>query len=436
LQRRQLLRLDIDELVQGFHPTWHIVASQMHYAWSQAIRASSAVENWHSNCHSLLNLTIDNGGDKMPDNIAPNAQIAELSTFSRLDTIDIGSPRPDTLRSAVQAPVSEYTGLKLLIKQRGLLDKQVGYYAYQIFFVVGLLALSLGFLVALRDSWLQFLNAACLAFISTQICFIGHDACHRQIFYLPHRNDWLGLILGNLLLGLSRGWWTNKHNLHHGKPNQLDLDPDIDIPVLAFSEEQAYTKQGFPRFMVKYQAYFFIPLLALEAFYMRFHSIQFLVQKQSKYRRVEALLLDSHFVLYLGLLFSLLGIWRAFLFILIHQALFGIYLGMSFAANHKGMLMLNKDNQMDFLRQQVLTTRNLKAHAFTDFVFGPLGCQIEHHLFPGMPRNKLREAAKIVQAFCQERSIAYYETSVFQSYREIFQHLHQVGAPLRAERKQ
>lgn len=372
----------------------------------------------------------------MRDNITQNAQIQELSTFSRLDTFSIGTSRLDSKRPTVQAYTNEYPRLKQLIKQKGLLDKQVGYYTCQILLVMGMLTLSLSFLVALHNSWLQLLNAAYLAFISTQICFIGHDACHRQIFHTPQRNDWLGLILGNLLLGFSWEWWTNKHNQHHGKPNQLDIDPDIDIPALAFSEEQARTKRGLLRFIVKYQAYFFIPLLLLEAFYMRFHSIQFLVQQKSKYWLAEVLFLGTHFVLYLGLVFLLLSSWQALLFILVHQALFGAYLGMSFASNHKGMLIVDKGSQMDFLYQQVLTTRNLKAHAFTDFVFGPLGCQIEHHLFPSMPRNKLREAAKIVKVFCGERSIAYYEAGVFQSYREIFQHLHQVGVPLRNERKQ
>lgn len=372
----------------------------------------------------------------MADHILPDAQRAELSTLlSRLETSESNPPSSDIRRSAVRVPPGEYSYLKQRIKQQGLLNRQVGYYTCQLGFVTGLLLLSLGVLLLLPTSWIQFLNAAFLAFISTQICFIGHDACHRQIFRLPRHNDWLGLILGNLLLGFSRMWWTHKHNLHHGKPNQLDLDPDIAIPLLAFSEEQARTKQGVARFVVKYQAYFFVPLLAVEALHMQFHSMLFLVREQFRYRGVEMLLLGLHFVLYAGLLFTVLGPGRALIFILIHQGFSGIYLGMSFAANHKGMPLLENDQQMDFLRQQVLTTRNLTFHALTDFVFGPLACQIEHHLFPAMPRNKLREAAEIVRAFCQERSIDYYETGVVQSYREIFQHLHLVGAPLRAVRR-
>ncbi len=344
------------------------------------------------------------------------------------------------VRDSVEPPAlpvreSEYTELKRLIKLRGLLDKQPAYYAYQLLLASGMLALSLSLLLVTDNLALQLLNAAFLAFVFTQIAFIAHDAGHRQIFHSTRKNDIFSLFLGNLVLGLSRGWWVDKHNRHHANPNHTDLDPDIDIPILAFSEGQALCKQGFPRFMVKYQAYLFFPLLLLEAFYLLIHSTRFLFKKGvKKYLLAETLLLVAHITLYSGLLFYLLGAWSAVLFIVVHRALFGLYLGSSFAPNHKGMPVLDKDNQMDSLRRQVLTSRNLKALPGTDFLFGPLGCQIEHHLFPSMSRNNLREAEKIVKVFCQERSIAHHETSVLQSYREILQHLHQVSAPLRGKK--
>jgi fatty acid desaturase len=328
---------------------------------------------------------------------------------------------------------NEYAELKWLIKRQGLLDKQPAYYTYKILLTSGMLALSLALVLLTDTLWLQLLNAAYLAFIFTQIAFIGHDLGHRQIFHADRKSALLGLVVGNLILGLSRGWWVDKHNRHHANPNHDELDPDIDFPILAFSEEQARSKRGFARFVVKYQAYLFFPLLMLEAFNMRIHSINFLIQKKGKYLLAEALLLTVHFALYLGLLFYLLGLWSALLFVIIHQALFGVYLGSVFAPNHKGMPVLDKDTKMDFLRRQVLTSRNLKAHPLTDFLFGPLGCQIEHHLFPTMPRNNQRKAEKIVKAFCREKSIAYHETSVLRSYREILQHLHQVTVPLRTD---
>jgi fatty acid desaturase len=126
---------------------------------------------------------------------------------------------------------------------------------------------------------------------------------------------------------------------------------------------------------------------------------------------------------------------QALLFIAVHRGLFGTYMVSIFAPNHKAMPLLERDSKVDFLRRQVLTSRNVIAHPITDFWYGGLNYQIEHHLFPRLPRNKLREAQPIIRGFCLDHSIAYHETSVFQSYKEILQHLHEVGTPLREARK-
>ena len=123
--------------------------------------------------------------------------------------------------------------------------------------------------------------------------------------------------------------------------------------------------------------------------------------------------------MYFGLSFYFLGVWQAVLFIVIHQGLFGLYYASVTASNHKGMPTLGEGDDLDFLRQQVLTSRNVKSHPLIDFWYGGLNFQIEHHLFPNMPRNKLREAQTIVRRFCEEHSIAYSETGLGQSYREI-----------------
>ena len=329
--------------------------------------------------------------------------------------------------------VNEYAELKQIVKQRGLLEKQPLYYTYKIFLTLCLLAVSLALIVLIGNHWLQLLNAAFLAFVFGQISFIGHDVGHQQIFHRPWKNDVIGLIV-NFLLGLSRTWWIDKHNRHHSNPNQLMLDPDTFIPVLAYSQEQARTREGFLRFMVRFQAFFFLPLLSLQAIGVRLASTQYLMHKRAKYALVEPLLMGIHVVAYLSLVFYLLNVWHAVLFILIHQLLFGLYLGTVFAPNHKGMPILEEDSEMEFLRMQVLTARNITAHPLTDFWYGGLNYQIEHHLFPNMPRNKLRDAQKIVEAFCKERSILYYETNVVRSYQEILRYLYAMSAPLREPR--
>jgi len=136
-------------------------------------------------------------------------------------------------------------------------------------------------------------------------------------------------------------------------------------------------------------------------------------------------------LLYFGLLLTRLSIWQAVVFFFIQQMLFGLYMGSIFASNHKGMLILDKESQMDFLRRQVLTARNIKASLFIDFWYGGLNYQIEHHLFPSMARNKLKEAQQIVKSFCRTHSVLYCETTVPQSFREVHQFLHGIGISLR-----
>ena len=343
------------------------------------------------------------------------------------------NPAPSPVQgSASYFQNNQYAQLKRLIKQNGLLDRQPAYYMGKTVFTLGLLAVSLALLFVLGDTWFQLLNAAYLAFVFVQISLLSHDFGHRQFtFHSSRKNEWLTLIFGNFLLGLSRQWWIDKHNEHHGHPNQMDLDPDVDIPLLAFEEEQALGKRGLARFVVKYQAALIFPLSLLQAISMLRSSIEFLAAKKAKSTLVEALTMCAHFALYFGLLFSVLEPLQALLFVAVHRGLFGTYMVSIFAPNHKAMPLLEGDSKVDFLRRQVLTSRNVIAHPITDFWYGGLNYQIEHHLFPRLPRNKLREAQPIIRGFCQEHSIAYHETGVLQSYREILQHLHEVGAPLR-----
>ncbi len=338
--------------------------------------------------------------------------------------------------SAPAKPINDYVELKKLIKKDGLLDKQPIYYTYKIITTIGIMALSVVFLFTIHSFWFQIFNALLLAVGTAQLGFLGHDGGHRQIFHSTRKNEILTLITGDLLIGMSNGWWLNKHNAHHSHPNEVDMDPDIDLGVLAFTEEDVRNKTGLQRLIVKNQKYFFFPLLSLLGIDLQRNSLLYLLHNKEKNRALEMLLLVLHHALYLGLLFYCLNPWQAVIFMLIHQLAFGVFLGMAFAPNHKGMPILEKNSRVDFLRRQVLTSRNVHSGLFNDFWYGGLNYQVEHHLFPSMPRKNLKKAQKIVEAYCREHDIAYYETSAVQSFREILTFLHDVSAPLRARKAQ
>ncbi|QFZ17139.1 fatty acid desaturase family protein [Saccharothrix syringae] len=330
---------------------------------------------------------------------------------------------------------SDFAELSRLVKQQGLLDRRIGYYVRYLVAAVGALALLGAALVLIGDSWWQLVVAAALAVVYTQIAFLGHDAGHRQVFADHRANQTTGLLLGNLLIGVGYGWWMGKHNRHHANPNHEDDDPDVDIAVLAFSAEQAERKRGFFRFVVKHQAWLFFPLLLLEGFSLHAISTAAAVRREVKAWRLELALLAVHVVGYLAVVFLVMSPLKAVVFIAVHQGLFGIYMGCSFAPNHKGMPVLQAGHQLDFLRKQVLTSRNVTGGWFTDFLLGGLNYQIEHHLFPSMPRPHLRRAQVLVRDFCLRNSVSYAECGLFTSYGYVLKHLHEAGAELRGTGK-
>jgi fatty acid desaturase len=333
---------------------------------------------------------------------------------------------PETSRHA-------FADLTRAIKAAGLLGRRRG--AYLALFALNgvLLAGAVTVLVVGGPSWWQLLTAVVLGGVSTQLAYIGHDAGHRQIFASRRANDAIGYVHG-LLVGMSYGTWVGQHNRHHANPNHVDADPDIDIPVLAFSVEQAATRTGPARWIVAHQAVAFLPLLLLEGWSLHLTAARAVVRGEVARPRVEALLLGAHVLGYLALVFTLLTPVQAVVFALVHQGVWGLCMGLAFAPNHKGMPYVAPGARLDHLSKQVLTSRSVRGGRLVDYAFGGLNHQVEHHLYPAMPRPNLRRAQVLVEAFCAERALPYTRTGVLRSYRQVLRHLHDVAAPLRAGR--
>jgi fatty acid desaturase len=312
------------------------------------------------------------------------------------------------------------------------LRRRPGYYIARIglvaaFYLGGWMAF-----VAIGDSWWQLLMAPYLAVAFAQLALVAHDIAHRQVFRTRRASQIAGLIAGNLGIGMSYGWWMDKHTRHHANPNHEDRDPDVTPDVLVWSANQAEHASGVPRWVGGRQAYLFFPLLTLEGLSLHVNSVRALRLPSLRHRLAEAVTLFLHFAAYLGVVLLVLSPGKAAAFVAINLALFGVYLGCTFAPNHKGMDMLTSDDeQLDFLRRQVLTSRNVRGGHLINVLLGGLNYQIEHHLFPSMPSVNLRRAKPIVQNYCASVGVPYAETGLVHSYRLALRYLHEAGAPLR-----
>lgn len=354
-----------------------------------------------------------------------------MSSFAASGSL--GSVRTTSPRDPSAPPVTaSYGALMRTVRDAGLLRRREGFY----FMVFAGLALALGGIITgmvlLGDSWFQLLMAGALGIVLTQIAFVTHEASHRQIFASGRVNDWVGRILATGVVGISYHWWMHKHSRHHAKPNQKGADPDIEQDTIAFLTEDAAKSKGAFALITRNQGWLFFPLLTLEGINLHFRSILSLFDKgRVEHRYLELTLIALRLGLFVAVLFTFLPLGMAFAFLGVQLAVFGVYMGASFAPNHKGMPILENDSSLDFLQRQIITSRNLKGGWWATVLFGGLNHQVEHHLFPNMPRPALSRAREMVREYAATTGIPYTETGILRSYGIVVQYLNRVGLSAR-----
>ncbi|MGK3951253.1 fatty acid desaturase family protein [Microbacterium sp. I2] len=325
-----------------------------------------------------------------------------------------------------------YTDVSQIVRETGLLRRTPWFYG-----MVGtVIALAFAGCVAgfilLGDSWFQLLIAAALGILFTQVAFLSHEAAHRQILSSGPANDRLARILGNGIVGMSYSWWATKHTRHHANPNRVDKDPDIEIDTISFLETDAASARGLRRFITQRQGWLFFPLLMLEGLNLHFIAFRHLFGREPvKGRWIELGMLAVRFGVIWTPVFLFLPLGMAFAFLGVQLAVFGVYMGASFAPNHKGMPIIAKDAKLDFFSKQVRTSRNVSGGWWATWMMGGLNYQIEHHLFPNMPRPHLARAREIVRDHCETLEVPYVETTMWKSYGIVIDYLNRVGLAAR-----
>jgi fatty acid desaturase len=317
------------------------------------------------------------------------------------------------------------------VKERGLLDRTRWFYALVgAVLLIILAALAVAF-VLLGQSWLQLLVAAALGIVFTQIAFIAHEAGHRQVLSGGPANTRLARVLAGVV-GLSYSWWDSKHSRHHGNPNQISKDPDLAVDTISFLTSDAAEARGVRRWITRRQGWLFFPLLTLEGLNLHVHSFRHLLSSRATARRpLEIALVLGHFATLVVPVFWLLPVGMGFAFMGVQVAVFGVCMGGSFAPNHKGMPVIAPGARLDFFSKQVRTSRNIRGGWWATMIYGGLNYQIEHHLFPSMPRPRLAKAREIVREKCAQLNVPYTEVPAYRSYLIVVRHLNAVGLAAR-----
>jgi fatty acid desaturase len=312
--------------------------------------------------------------------------------------------------------------LALQIRDAGLLDRRGGYYVLKVSLTLAVFVAGWTGFFILGDTWTTLAVGVFLGLMFAQVGFIGHDAGHQQVFSSRRANRVLGLAVANALIGLNFGWWVPKHYSHHAHPNEIGRDPDIDEPLVLSSRQMVRTRPG-RACVQRWRAFLFFSMMLFRSAGLYSLGIRELVRQRKTSSVLEGCLIALHAALHLTLVFWVLSPMKAIAFIAVEQAVFSLYLGCSFAPNHKGMPLIDSEAEASFVVRQVVSSRNVAGGKLTGLFLGGLNLQIEHHLFPTMPRPNLRRAQPLVRTFCQEIHLDYREESLVGSLRLIVRHL-------------
>jgi fatty acid desaturase len=341
--------------------------------------------------------------------------------------VDIALPTPSERRPGAPGG-SDYAALLSLVREAGLLQRCLPFY----WTLFGILMVASGTVVTVMamvgDSWWQLPLAALAGLLMAQFGFLAHEASHREIFAGGRANDRAGLFLGAAIVGVSFSWWKTGHVRHHADPNTLSKDPSVRRGAFAFTAEDAAATRGITAWYTRRQAWFLFPLLLLAGVNMQVQSVGAVIRAaRTDGRWREASVLIGRDLAYLTVVYLCLPPGKATALVAVQVAVFGIATASAFIPNHVGMPMLPAGSRAGFLLRQIITSRNIGGGAPITALMGGLNFQIEHHLFPSMPRPHLAAASRLVRAYCRDHGISYTVTSLPTAYADVLRYLDAVG---------
>jgi len=404
------------------------------------------VSNWVD--HPGGSVIFTHAGDDCTDIFAafhPATAVKGLVNYE-IGTLSEVGRKPDEQIAFEQG----YRDLRAKMLAAGMFQVDGWYYVFKVVSNLAILAAAVMCAAWSSSFTVNMCGAVLLGLFWQQCGWLAHDFLHHQVFKTRWMGDAAGLIIGDLFQGFSVQWWKSKHNSHHAVPNlhasvpgACDGDPDIDtMPILAWSRRMAASAKDSEngRFLIKWQAYFYFPALLFARLAWAHQSWVFVFggagahsvvgakidREHMRYPTWEKICLALHYVA-LGSILYTMPLFNAFCYALLSQTSCGLMLALVFGLGHNGMSVYPADERPDFWKLQVSTTRNIKSNLFTDWFCGGLQYQVDHHLFPSLPRHNLGKANKLVKLFCKEHGVSYHEADMWQGTVEVLSHLDKVA---------
>ena len=320
--------------------------------------------------------------------------------------------------SDVQVPahVADFRRVRQEMLRRGLFETDMRFYAKMAVWHTFLFSLSLYLSLCGGSIGVRLSGAAIMGVFWQQLAGIGHDLGHSGVTHDFHKDHVIGSAL-SALMGLSVGWWKSDHNTHHVVCNAVEHDPNIQhMPMLAITDK-IFRRPRFwdtyhgkwvgmdavARTLVSYQHLLFYPLMAVGRWNLYVQGLIYLISARDKihYRKTELGGICIFFAWMIGVAYQMPTWPEKVAWVMVSHAVAGVLhvqIVLSHWAMHayEGRAYTGADDE--WYITQLRTTMNVATHPWLDWVHIGLQFQIEHHLFPRLPRHNLREARKLTKA--------------------------------------
>ncbi|XP_027768229.1 delta(8)-fatty-acid desaturase-like [Solanum pennellii] len=324
----------------------------------------------------------------------------------------------------------DYRKLCVDFAKAGLFEKKGHGVMYSFCFIGFLLCLTFYGVLFSNSFLIHMLSGALLGLTWMQISYLGHDSGHYVIMTTKGFNKMIQIMSGNCLTGISIAWWKWTHNAHHVACNSLDYDPDLQhLPVFAVSSSlfkslnstfygRELTFDSLAKFFVSYQHFTFYPIICVSRVNLFIQTLLLLFSKRKVPDRFLNILGIMVFWTWFPLLVLSLPNWtERVLFVLTSFAVTGIQ-HVQFCLNHFAAdVYVGQPKGNDWFEKQTAGTIDIACSPQMDWFFGGLQFQLEHHLFPRLPRCHLRNISPIVQELCKKHNLSYRSLSFFEANR-------------------
>lgn len=379
------------------------------------------------------------GGDKVLWNMAGKDCTDSFANYHAAEIYRKWLP-PYLVGEVTDVPVyphvQDFREIRQELLRRGLFETDQSYYnklfSWYAFLFVTALYLSL-----VCESCLAHMTGALvMGLFWQQMAGWGHDAGHSSVTH-NFQKDWLiGSTIGCALGGISMGWWKRSHNTHHVVCNSIENDPDIQhMPVLAVTPEimkkpfwssyhdKVIFVDSAAKFFIRHQHILFFPIMMLARFNLYAQSWVLLLTTDNKksivayFRKHEIVSLAVFAVWVTAVALSMPTTVQACAWMLLSHAVTCL-LHVQICFSHFSMETYHgnayNDAKDEWYTMQLKTTMNIDCYEWMDWLHIGLQYQIEHHLFPTLPRHNLRIAKGMVEQVCRKHGIPYEEQTFYQ----------------------